>query len=131
MTLGDNMDCIFCKIAGKEIESKELYQDDFVIAIMDINPKSIGHTLIITKEHYNDYTEVPAEVLAHINRVAKRLGDALMEKLEATGMTMCVNYGSAQEVKHYHMHLLPQDSKYKGKKTVDEVFKILTTKKED
>lgn len=125
------MDCIFCKIAGKEIESKELYQDDFVIAIMDINPKSIGHTLIITKEHYNDYTEVPAEVLAHINRVAKRLGDALMEKLEATGMTMCVNYGSAQEVKHYHMHLIPQNSKFKHKKSVDEVFNILTTNKED
>ena len=125
------MDCIFCKIANKEIESKELYQDDFVIAIMDINPKTIGHTLIITKEHYTDYTEVTAEVLEHINRVAKRLGDALMEKLEATGMTMSVNYGSAQEVKHYHMHLLPQDSKFKGKKTVDEAFKILTTKTEE
>lgn len=125
------MDCIFCKIANKEIESKELYQDDFVIAIMDINPQTIGHTLIITKEHYTDYTEVPAEVLAHINRVAKRLGDALMEKLEATGMTLSVNYGSAQEVKHYHMHLLPQNSKFKGKKTVDEAFEILTSKTED
>ena len=129
---GDNMEnCVFCKIAKKEIESKELYQDDFVIAIMDINPKSLGHTLIITKEHYTDYTEVPAEVLAHINRVAKRLGDALMEKLEATGMTMSVNYGSAQEVKHYHMHLLPQGSKHKGKYSVEDAFKLLTTKKED
>lgn len=125
------MSCIFCKIANKEIESKVLYQDDFVIAIMDINPQTIGHTLIITKEHYSDYTEVPAEVLGHINRIAKRLGDALMEKLEATGMTMSVNYGSAQEVKHYHMHLLPRGSKYKGKMRVDEVFKILTTKKEE
>jgi len=125
------MNCIFCKIANKEIESKELYQDDFVIAIMDINPKCVGHTLIITKEHYTDYTEVPAEVLEHINRVAKRLGDALMEKLDATGMTMCVNYGSAQEVKHYHMHLLPQNSKIKNSITVDETFKILTSKKED
>lgn len=124
------MDCIFCKIANKEINSKELYQDDFVIAIMDINPKTIGHTLIITKEHYTDYTEVPAETLAHINRVAKRLSDALMEKLSATGMTMCVNYGSAQEVKHYHMHLLPQNSKVKNSLDVDEVFALLT-KKED
>ena len=124
------MECIFCKIANKVFESKTLYEDDFLIAIMDINPKCIGHTLILTKEHYNDYTEVPTEVLAHINRIAKKLGDALMEKLEATGMTMLVNYGSAQEVKHYHMHLLPQDSKYKGKKTVDEVYQILTTNEE-
>ncbi len=131
MNLGDNMNCIFCKIANKEIDSKELYQDDFVIAIMDINPKSVGHTLIITKEHYTDYTEVPAEVLAHINHIAKKLGDALMEKLDASGMTMMVNYGSAQEVKHYHMHLIPVDSKYKGKISVDEAFKILTSKNED
>ena len=103
------MDCIFCKITKKEIESKQLYEDDFVIAIMDISPKVIGHTLIITKEHYTDYTEVPAETLEHINRVAKRLGDAIMEKLDATGLSMCVNYGTAQEVKHYHMHLLPQN----------------------
>lgn len=125
------MECVFCKIIKKEISSKELYEDDFVIAIMDINPKCVGHTLIITKDHYNDYTEVPAEVLEHINRVAKRLGDALMEKLDATGLSMCVNYGSAQEVKHYHMHLLPQDSKIKNDLSVDEVFKILTAKKED
>ena len=120
----------FFKITKKNINSKELYQDDFVIAIMDINPKTIGHTLIITKEHYDDYTTVPAEILAHINRVAKRLSDALMEKLGASGMTMCVNYGTAQEVKHYHMHLLPQDSKVKNSLDVDEVFNLLT-KKED
>lgn len=125
------MECVFCKIIKKEIESKELYEDDFVIAIMDINPKVVGHTLIITKEHYKDYTEVPADVLEHINRVAKRLGDALMEKLDATGLSMCVNSGTAQEVKHYHMHLLPQDSKINKNLSVDEAFKILTTKKED
>ena len=120
------MDCLFCKIAKKEIESKELYEDDFVIAILDINPKVNGHTLIITKDHYNDYTEIPGNVLEHINSVAKRLGDALMERLDATGISLVVNYGSAQEVKHYHMHLLPQDSKYQKKIDVNEVFNILT-----
>ena len=60
--------------------------------------------------------------------MAKRLGKALMEKLDAKGLSLAVNYGSAQEVKHYHLHLLPQDSKYNTLIDVDKVFEILTAK---
>ena len=54
-------------------------------------------------------------------RVAKKLGDALMEKLEATGMTLSVNYGFAQEVKHYHLHVIPNYSN-KRKANVEDIY---------
>lgn len=126
INLGDIMDCIFCKIVNKEFSSKAIYEDEFVLAFLDINPKVNGHTLIVPKKHYTDFTELSNDLLVHINDVAKKLSNILMDKLNATGISILVNYGTSQEVKHYHLHLLPQDSNYKEIKSVDEIYEILT-----
>ena len=120
-------DCIFCKIMNGEIPSKVVYEDNKVRAIMDINPVVDGHVLIIPKEHVTDYTLMTDELVCHINKVAKDLGRKIMNKLGAKGLTMTVNYGDAQEVKHYHLHLLPDYHISKASKDVSEIYEILKT----
>ena len=118
-------ECIFCKIMNGEIPSKVVYEDDKVKAIMDINPVVDGHVLVIPKEHVTDYTEMDDELVCHISKVAKDLGKRIMTKLNSKGLTMTVNYGDAQEVKHYHLHLLPDYHISKASKDVSEVYDIL------
>lgn len=101
------MDCIFCKIANGELPSKVLYQDDIVMVIMDVNPIRDGHTLIIPKKHFTDFMELDSDTTKHIFEVAKKMTNTLMEKLNANSVTLLINYGDDQKVKHYHLHLLP------------------------
>ena len=101
------MDCIFCKIAKGEIPGRVLYEDDLVMVIMDANPIVDGHILVIPKNHYTDYTELDDEITAHIFNVAKNMGNKLMIKLNVKSVTLLINYGDDQKVKHYHLHLLP------------------------
>lgn len=115
------MDCLFCKIAKGEINSFKIYEDDICISFLDINPKSNGHTLIIPKKHVNDFTDLDSETLLHINMVAKNMATLLEEKLNITGLSLITNYLELQEVKHYHLHLIP---KSEGKIIpVEEIYK--------
>ena len=121
------MDCIFCKIAKGEIPSKVLFEDELVLVIMDANPNVDGHALIIPKKHYTDFLELDKEIANHIFEVAKDIGPKIMEKLGSTALTLLVNYGTDQQVKHFHLHLLPNfgPSASKAVKTNDEVYAIL------
>ena len=121
------MNCLFCNIAKKTINSMQLYEDDFIMAFMDINPQCDGHALIVPKEHYDDYTSIPPEVLAHIFKKAEILGNALMKKLKSKGYRLVINYGSEQEVKHFHLHILPKVNQ-KVSKNVTELFEQITKK---
>ncbi len=121
------MDCIFCKIANGEIPSKILFEDDFVVVIMDTNPTVNGHSLIIPKKHYTDYQELDQEILTHIFDIAKTIGPKIMEKLGAKSLTLLVNYGDDQKIKHFHLHLLPDFGirESAATKTTEEIFAIL------
>lgn len=102
------MDCLFCKIGAGEVVSYKLYEDDVCVAFLDINPNSNGHTLIIPKKHFNDFTDLDSETLLHINMVAKNMVSFLEEKLNSTGFSLTTNYLDLQEVKHYHLHIVPR-----------------------
>ena len=117
--------CIFCKILNGEIPSKRLYEDDKVIVIMDVNPKVDGHSLVIPKEHVTDFMEISDELLVHIYKVAREVSKKLMSKLNATALTLGVNYGDSQVVKHFHMHLLPNYEVSTAGNSVDEIYSIL------
>ena len=116
--------CIFCKIINKEIPSKIIYEDDVVMAFLDINPEHSGHTLAIPKKHYKDLDEIDLETLNHIMKIAKKIKILLEEKIGAKGIKLIQNNGTLQEVKHYHLHIIP-DCKVKDI-PVDEVFDLLT-----
>lgn len=120
----DNMDCLFCKIVDGSIPSKKIYEDDTVLAFLDINPDSMGHTLIIPKKHFKDITDID-ETLNHIFEVAKMLKVKLEEKLGCDGVTFVQNNGDVQEIKHFHLHLKPY---YKENKNLDieKVYELLS-----
>lgn len=118
------MDCLFCKIINKEIPSYKIYEDDVVYAFLDINPDSVGHTLIIPKKHCLDLDDIDIDTLKHIMEIAKLLKKRIEEKLNCDGLTLIQNSGDVQEVKHFHLHLKPF---YKNKKdkTLEEVYELL------
>ena len=112
---------IFCRIVKGEIPSKKLYEDDMVMVIMDVNPTSNGHCLVIPKGHYQDLFDIDSDVLNHIMEVAKDMGKLLEEKLGCEGITLIQNNGISQDVKHFHLHLVPKYNNSK-KMDIDEVF---------
>ena len=118
------MDCLFCKIINGNVPSYKLYEDDEVIVILDAYPNVDGHTLIIPKKHFDTFKDIPNDLLIHINEIAKKYTDILMAKLNAKELTIVVNYGTAQKIKHYHMHLIPNFGT-RPEKSVEETFNII------
>lgn len=117
--------CIFCKIINGEIPSKKIYEDDKVIAILDLHPAANAHTLIIPKKHITDMVELDNETLLHINEVVKKITPILMNKTNSKGFSTRVNYGDSQEIKHYHMHLLPNYNYGKVTMSQDDAYELL------
>lgn len=103
-------DCIFCRIAAKEIPATVVYEDDDVLAFMDIGPIIKGHALVIPKQHHDPVTETPDDILAKLHIVAKRVAQAQMNALGADGVNIMQNNGAAagQEVPHIHVHVIPR-----------------------
>ena len=75
------MDCIFCKILNGEIPSYKIYEDDMIMAFLDINPYAPGHTLVIPKEHTLDITTIDKETLHHLMDKARDIAKLVTEKL--------------------------------------------------
>lgn len=102
--------CIFCKIAAGEILSATLYEDDDFRVILDIEPASKGHALIIPKEHYANLYELDDELAAKAMVLAKKMITKLTDILECDGYNVLQNNGPAagQTVFHFHMHLVPR-----------------------
>ncbi len=105
-------DCIFCKIVAKEIPATIVYEDDDVLVFMDIGPIVKGHALVISKKHYDPVTETPDQIVSKLHLTAKRIANAQMNGLEADGVNIMQNNGSAsgQEVPHIHVHVIPRYS---------------------
>ena len=115
---------IFCKIINKEIPSYVVYEDEIILAFLDVNPTHNGHTLIVPKEHYQDLFDIDTDILNHIMKVAKKLSVELKEKLNYDGISICENNGYGQDVKHFHLHLIPKYKK-EEKKEIEEIYNLL------
>ncbi len=102
-------DCIFCKIIKNEIPSEKIYEDDLVLAFLDIKPVNIGHTLIIPKKHFENLFELPEEIAIHIMKITKKIGLAI-KKSGADGVNISINNGKAagQIIFHSHTHIIPR-----------------------
>lgn len=121
------MDCIFCKIINKEIPSYTIYEDEIVKVFLDVNPNTNGHMLIVPKKHTIDITTIDDDTYLHIKKVSLEMKKLVEDKLEADGVTFAQNNGCCQDVKHYHMHLVPKYCNHDIKKLeLEEVFNILT-----
>ena len=106
--------CVFCAIAAGEIPSFKVYEDDLVLAYLDINPCSEGHTLVIPKAHTEGLLDTPDATLAEVIARVKKVAAHLKAALPCDGFNILQNNGEAagQTVRHVHFHIVPR---YAGK----------------
>ncbi len=104
------MASIFSRIISGEIPAVKIYEDDQVIAFLDIAPASKGHTLVVPKQEYPDLLTVPPELLALVQQTVQRVAQAIQQSLQPDGMNIVQNNGTAagQSVFHYHVHIIPR-----------------------
>ena len=103
-------DCIFCKIAKGELPATKVYEDDDVLAFMDIGPVVKGHTLVIPKKHYDPITKTPPEVLHKLISVVQKIAQAQFDGLKADGINVAQANGdtAGQIIWHIHFHVIPR-----------------------
>jgi len=106
-----NTDCIFCKIVKGEIPVYKIYENDNTVAFLDIAPVNIGHSLVISKEHYPNIYDTPEEIMAEMMKTAKKISIAL-RGLNADGVNIAMNnnFAAGQVVFHSHIHVIPRFS---------------------
>jgi histidine triad (HIT) family protein len=104
------MACIFCAIVSGDAPCVKLHEDDLTITFLDLFPVARGHTLIVTKEHYDDIFSVSPEALSGVAANSIRLSSAIDKALAPDGLSVVqLNRAAAgQTVFHYHMHLIPR-----------------------
>ena len=103
-------DCIFCRIANGEIPSRTIYEDQKFRVILDLNPATKGHSLILPKDHASNLYDLPDETAAAALVLAKKLASVLRDRLGCDGLNVVQNNGEAagQTVPHFHLHLIPR-----------------------
>ncbi len=106
----EDANCIFCKIVAGEIPSINVYENQHVLAFMDINPVSTGHVLVIPKGHWRDLFDVPDEQLGFVAASVRKVAYAVKNALSPDGVsiTQANGRGAAQSVLHYHVHIVPR-----------------------
>ena len=103
-------DCLFCKIIRNEIPSYKVYEDEKVIAFLDIRPVNAGHTLVVPKSHSHNIFDIAPEDWAAVTEVARILSIAIEKGLNADGVNIAMNNRehAGQVVDHPHLHIIPR-----------------------
>ncbi len=103
-------DCLFCKIIKGEIPSTKIYEDENSFAFLDINPVSIGHTLLIPKKHSRNLFDTEDKTLAILSPILKKLSIAIKKATKSDGINIGINNEptAGQVVFHLHMHIIPR-----------------------
>lgn len=104
------MDCLFCKITKKEISAEIVYEDAAAIAILDINSKAPGHTMVLPKVHAENILDLPENQIGPTFLTVQRVTAILQKALQPKGFTIGINHGrvSGQTIDHLHIHILPR-----------------------
>ncbi len=104
------MDCLFCKIGNKELNSAMMYEDAHAFAILDVHPRAPGHTMVIPKIHAANILDLPDEEVGPVFQAVKKVTARLQAVLNPQGFTIGINHGdvSGQAVKHLHIHVIPR-----------------------
>ena len=98
-------ECVFCKIVKREVPSDIIYEDDEVLAFLDIKPVNFGHTLVIPKKHYEKMENTPDDTLSVVFANAKKLMETVKEAISADFVALSV---IGIDVPHFHIHLIPR-----------------------
>ncbi len=110
------MDCLFCKIVKGEIPTLKVYENSSVLAFLDVNPCSLGHTIIVPKKHYQKIEDIPEEETNALFSVITKLVKVIPETVGTTDCNVGLNNGklAGQEVPHVHFHIIPRFEGDKG-----------------
>jgi histidine triad (HIT) family protein len=106
-------DCVFCKIVAGELPSSKIYEDDLVLSFMDIAPLSRGHTLVIPKNHYEYFVDVPPDEAAAVSAAMLKVAPAVTASQNADGFNLLLANGACagQVIFHVHFHIIPRKNK--------------------
>ena len=102
--------CVFCKIIDGAIPSSKVYEDDEVLAILDLSQTTKGHTIVMPKKHYANMLEIPTDEFASLMGKVKTIAQLLVTKLSANGCNILINTNESagQTVMHLHVHIIPR-----------------------
>ncbi|WP_033541895.1 HIT family protein [Planococcus sp. CAU13] len=100
--------CLGCSLANKELEALVIYEDEWVICILDHDPFNEGHTLILPKGHFRFIDEFDAETAQAVSRAAQMLSGAIRSIYQPDGISICQNGGTFDDLTHFHMHVVPR-----------------------
>jgi len=104
------MECIFCNITDRKSEAEIIFEDDDILAFLDIQPVNYGHTLVIPKKHYDNFLTVPKDELEKLIHATQFIAGVIKRSLNADGFNVISNNGSpaGQSVYHFHFHIIPR-----------------------
>lgn len=102
--------CVFCRIVEGNLPAEKVYEDERIVAFLDIHPANDGHTLVVTKQHYENIFEIPEEELGYVHSQTKKIAQAIKSAVNADGINIDQSNGQAarQEVPHLHVHIIPR-----------------------
>ncbi len=108
--MGSNENCVFCKIIRGDISSKKVFENDKILAFLDIFPMSPGHTIVVPKSHVNYFEDVDKTEVCEIFNIVQDLANNYLKKLDIGGYNILVNSHTAagQEINHFHVHIIPR-----------------------
>lgn len=103
------MGCVFCKIVNNEIPSYKIYEDDNVVALLDLSQATKGHTLIISKKHFKNLYDIDENLAGEIFKVIPKIANAIKKAFNPIGLNVIINTEKPlQTVFHFHIHLIPR-----------------------
>ncbi|MDI6820705.1 MAG: HIT family protein [Patescibacteria group bacterium] len=104
------MDCLFCRIIQKKITAQVIYENDTVLAILDIHPKAPGHTIILPRIHTETILGYPVSKGSDLFESVKKVTTILNKVLKPDGFTIGINHGKSagQAIGHLHIHIIPR-----------------------
>ncbi len=104
------MDCIFCNIIDQNAEAEIIFEDENILAFLDIQPVNFGHTLVIPKKHYDNFLTVPKDELDKLIYATQFISGIVKRSLNADGFNVISNNGisAGQSVYHFHFHIIPR-----------------------
>lgn len=103
-------DCLFCKIALKEIPARIVYEDENTMGFLDINPRALGHIMVIPKAHVETILDLEEKQIEPLFSAVKKITGLLNKAFKPDGFSIGINHGkwAGQEVNHLHVHIMPR-----------------------
>ena len=105
------MNCLFCEIAKGEVSATVVFQDEISVAFLDHRPLFPGHCLLVPREHFETFGDLPSELIEPLFSAAQLLARAVELALEAEGTFVAMNNRVSQSVPHLHVHIVPRRRK--------------------